>query len=51
MEIKKRDIKYSLIKLNDSLDLMIQEFQKFIDIEILSPDKVYVDKRDFMLQE
>ena len=51
MEIRKRDIKYSLIKLNDSLDLMIQEFQKFIDIEILSPDKVYVDKRDFMLQE
>ena len=27
---------------------MIQEFQKFIDVEILSPDKVYVDKRDFV---
>ena len=50
-EIRNKDIKYSLIKLNDSLDTMIQEFQKIINIEILSPDKVYVDKRDFMLQE
>ena len=50
-DIRNKDIKYSLIKLNDSLDIMIQEFQKIINIEILSPDKVYVDKRDFMLQE
>lgn len=50
-EIRNKDIKYSLIKLNDSLDTMIQEFQKIINIEILSPGKVYVDKRDFMLQE
>ena len=28
-----------------------KEFQKVIDIEILSPEKVYYDKRDFMLQE
>lgn len=51
MEIRNKDIKYSLIKLNDSLDTMIQEFQRIIDIEILSPEKVYVDKRDSMLQE
>ena len=50
-DIRTKDIKYSLIKLNDSLDIMIQEFQKIINIEILSPDKVYVDKRDFILQE
>ena len=50
-DIRIKDIKYSLIKLNDSLDIMIQEFQKIINIEILSPDKVYVDKRDFILQE
>jgi hypothetical protein len=51
VDMRNKDIKYSLIKLNDSLDTMIQEFQKIIDIELLSPDKVYVDKRDFMLQE
>ena len=51
VDIRKKDIKYSIIKLNDSLDTMIQEFQKFIDVEIISPDKVYVDKREFMLQE
>ena len=51
IEMRNKDIKYSLIKLNDSLDIMIQEFQKVIDIEILSPEKVYYDKRDFMLQE
>ena len=51
IDIRKKDIKYSIIKLNDSLDTMIQEFQKFIDVEILSPEKVYVDKREIMLQE
>ena len=50
MEMRNKDIKYSVIKLNSSVDLMLQEFQKFINIEILSP-KVYIDKQNFMLQE
>ena len=50
IEIRNRDIKYSVIKLNDSADIMLKEFQKIINMEILSP-KVYIDKSSFMLQE
>ena len=50
IEIRNKDIKYSIIKLNDSCDLMLQEFQKFINLEVLSP-KVLKDKSNFMLQE
>ena len=50
-EIRNRDIKYSVIKLNESLDIMIKEFQKIINIEILSPSNINADKRNFMLQE
>ena len=50
IEIRNRDIKYSVIKLNDSADIMLKEFQKIINMEVLSP-KVYIDKSSFMLQE
>ena len=49
-EMRNKDIKYSVIKLNNSADLMLQEFQKIINFELLSP-KVYIDKSNFMLQE
>ena len=50
IEMRNKDIKYSVIKLNSSADLMLQEFQKIINFELLSP-KVYIDKSNFMLQE
>ena len=50
IEIRNKDIKYSVIKLNDSADIMLKEFQKIINLEVLSP-KVYIDKSSFMLQE
>jgi hypothetical protein len=50
IEIRNKDIKYSVIKLNDSADIMLKEFQKIINMEVLSP-KVYIDKSSFMLQE
>ena len=50
IEIRNKDIKYSVIKLNDSADIMLKEFQKIINLEVLSP-KVYNDKSSFMLQE
>jgi hypothetical protein len=49
-EIRNKDIKYSVIKLNPSADIMLEEFQKVITLEVLSP-KVYNDKSNFMLQE
>ena len=49
-EMRNKDIKYSVIKLNNAADLMLQEFQKFLNFELLSP-KVYIDKSNFMLQE
>ena len=50
IEIRNKDIKYSVIKLNDSCDIMLQEFQKVLNLEILSP-KVFIDKSNFILQE
>ena len=50
IEIRNKDIKYSVIKLNDSADIMLKEFQKVINLEVLSP-KVYNDKSNFILQE
>ena len=50
IEMRNKDIKYSVIKLNSSADLMLQEFQKIINFEVLSP-KIYIDKSNFMLQE
>ena len=50
IEIRNKDIKYSVIKLNESADIMLKEFQKIINLEVLSP-KVYNDKSSFMLQE
>ena len=49
-EIRNKDIKYSVIKLKESADLMLEEFQKIITLEVLSP-KVYIDKSNYMLQE
>ena len=49
-EIRNKDIKYSIIKLNDSANIMLEEFQKIINVEILSP-KVNIDKSNFILQE
>ena len=50
IEMRNKDIKYSVIKLNSSADLMLQEFQKIINFEVLSP-KINIDKPNFMLQE
>ena len=50
IEIRNKDIKYSVIKLNESANIMLEEFQKFINLEILSP-KVSIDKSNFVLQE
>ena len=50
IEIRNKDIKYSVIKLNDSCDIMLKEFQNVLNLEILSP-KVFIDKSNFILQE
>ena len=50
IDLRNRNIKYSVIQLNDSTDLMIKEFKKFVNLEILSPE-IYYDKSNIMAQE
>ena len=50
IKIRNKNINYSIIKLNDSTNLMIQEFKKMINLEVLSPN-IYYDKSDIMIQE
>ena len=49
-EMRNKNINYSIIKLNDSLDIMIKEFKKIHSFEVLSP-KVHYDKKDFIPQD
>ena len=49
-EIRNKNINYSIIKLNDSVDIMIKEFKKLINLEVFTP-KVYYDKGDIMAQD
>jgi hypothetical protein len=49
-DLRNKEINYSVIQLNDSTDLMIKEFQKNINVEILST-KVHCDKSEIMAQD
>ena len=49
-EMRNKDIKYTIIKLNDSVDMMLKEFQKYINIEILSPN-INIDKSKIKKQD
>ena len=50
IKIRNKNINYCIIKLNDSINMMLQEFKKMINFEILTP-KIYYDKNDIMTQE
>ena len=50
IKIRNKNINYCIIKLNDSINMMLQEFKKMINFEILTP-KIYYDKNDIMSQE
>ena len=49
-EMRNKKIKYTVIKLNDSVDIMLKEFQKFINIDIISP-KITIDETKIKKQE
>ena len=48
--MRNKKIKYTVIKLNDSVDIMLKEFQKFINIDIISP-KITIDETKIKKQE
>ena len=48
--IRKKDINYFLIKINDSINMMIQEFKKIINIEVLKPE-INMDKNKILKQD
>ena len=50
IEMRNKDIKYTVIKLNDSIDIMLKEFKKSINIEILSPN-VKIDQTKIKIQD
>ena len=49
-EMRNKDIKYSVIKLDDCVDAMLENFQQMINIEVLAP-KFFVDKTKIISQD
>lgn len=50
IEMRNKDINYSIIKFGDYCDMMIQEFEKIVKIEIITPD-IKPDSGKFMGQD
>ena len=50
VEIRNKNINYTVIKLNDSIDKMLQEFKNMASFEVITP-KVYFDKKDIIPQD
>ena len=48
--LRKKGINYFVIKINDTIDIMIQEFKKIIDIEISTPE-INMDKNKILKQD
>ena len=48
--MRNKDINYSIIKFGDYCDMMIQEFEKIVKIEIITPD-IKPDSGKFMGQD
>ena len=48
--MRKKGIKYNVIKLNDSVDIMLKEFKRYINLEVISP-KINIDKTQIKIQE
>ena len=48
--MRKKGIEYFIIQINDSIDMMIQEFRKYIDIEVLKPE-IKMDKNKILKQD
>jgi len=48
--LRKKGIIYFIIKINDTIDIMIQEFKKIIDIEIATPE-INMDKNKILKQD
>ena len=49
-EMRNKNIKYTVIKLNDSIDIMLKEFQKYINIDVVSP-KITLDETKIKKQD
>ena len=47
---RKKDINYFIIKINDTINMMIQEFKKTINIEVLQPE-INMDKNKILKQD
>ena len=48
--LRKKGIEYFVIKINDTIDMMIEEFRKNIDIEVLKPE-ITMDKNKILKQD
>ena len=49
-EMRNKNINYSIIKLNDSIDIMLKEFKKMINLKVLNPS-IYCDKTKTVTQD
>ena len=48
--LRKKGIEYFIVKINDTIDLMIQEFRKNIDIDVVKPE-INMDKNKIIKQD
>ena len=48
--MRKKGIEYFIVKINDTIDLMIQEFRKNIDIDVVKPE-INMDKNKILKQD
>ena len=48
--IRIKEINYIIIKINDTIDKMVQEFKKIVDIEVLKPE-INMDKTKILKQD
>ena len=48
--VRKKGIEYFIVKINDTIDLMIQEFRKNIDIDVVKPE-INMDKNKILKQD
>ena len=48
--LRKKGIEYFIVKINDSIDLMIQQFKKNIDIDVVKPE-INMDKSKILKQD
>ena len=48
--LRKKGIEYFIVKINDTIDLMIQKFKNNIDIDVVKPE-INMDKSKILKQD